>query len=331
MRLLLPLPIPSFITYKYDSEHVKVISELLDKGHEALLHLTALMDQVVRDDAVYAAQFAPLDALVRDYAVKPSDAFHALRRVLHLSNMQGAGEEGGANGSGMEIDAGAGSPPSASAYSRLITSVRSFYPSSTWSALTPSFYSLFWRLSLAQLHVPAATYESHSAKLRALMPALDNATTNAGLAKTELQKKQCRTEKERLQKLIKDLGAELSAQSAAVDASLKELQAQKDRWFDDSVTAHAQSMSSFLEVCVLPRVLHSGIDAHYTAKFIQTIVKLNTKHFLYLDFFEQVRAAPQRHHLAWHGMAWRARTHATSHPTAQSTSLIMFVFSCVLL
>ena len=282
---------------------MKVISELLDKGHEALLHLTALMDQAVRDDAVYAAQFGPLDALVRDYSVKPSDAFHALRRVLHIKGMQGAAEED-ASGSGMEIDAGAASPPAALPFSRLTSTVRAFYPISTWSALTPRFYSLFWRLSLAQLHVPASTYESHSAKLRALMPALDNATTNAGLAKTDAQKKQCKTEKERLQKLIKDLSAELAVQTAAVDASFKELQAQKDLWFDESITAHAQSMSSFIEVCVLPRVLHSGIDAHYTAKFIQTIVKLNTKHFLYLDFFEQVRG--DRHHATHH-------THTSRH------------------
>jgi hypothetical protein len=275
----------SFVTFQPQSEHIKSISESLDKTHEALLHLTAVLDGCIKDDTLFAKQFVPLDRLVNQYKIRPADAFHALRRVLHIPTMQGSDDtetmNGGADASvGMDIDEGAApasstavaaSASSTSPYARLIRTVRPFLPPSVWSSLSPSFYALFWRLSLSALHVPTRTYENHIAKLKSLVPGLSNEFTNSGVLKTPLQKKQSAAEKERLARLVKDLSVELDTQTTEVAANYKLLALESQTWFE-GITQPALSMSAFLEHCLLPRALHSGIDAHFAAKFVRSVL-----------------------------------------------------------
>lgn len=287
----------SFITFRYDSEHVKLLSELLDKGHEALLHLSAFLDQTIRDDTIYAQQFTNIATLVRDYRIKPNDAFHALRRVIHLRDMQGTEDESKeemeerqvAKGAAMEDESSSSTAVAAAAaaspYSLLVRSVRSFLPETTWHSLTPDFYALFWRLSLSQLHCPKSTYAAHAAKLKSLLPALDNPTLSSGIAKTEAQKKACKIERDRITKTIAALSVELTVQTELVAKEVEQLTAQKDTWFAGLQSPNL-SMATFLHVCLLPRVLHSGIDAHFCSRFIRLLLKWATPGFFYLELLE---------------------------------------------
>jgi len=312
-RLALPLFIAiaqqqSYIEYLYASEHVKLVSELYDKCHEALLQWVAILDHALQhSDAQYAGQLCSIHKLVMQYHAKPRDAFHALRRVIHTNELQASQDEAQAGKSEdhMEMDGVAEQEHKSndemkddtqvkkepelkpSPYSALIRSTRTFLPDSVWLSLTPSFYTLFWRLSLAHLHVPTATYESQIAKLKSTLPALDSSLTPTGLQKTDSEKRACKIERDRVVKILKALPEEQKQQEKQVAAVYEELERDKDSWFD-GVTHPTSSMLSFLQFCVLPRVLHSGIDAHYTAQFILTIVKLNTKGFNYLDLFDQL-------------------------------------------
>ena len=303
-RMVLPLWVAvaqqkQHIAFGYESEHVKLIAEMYDKCHEALLHITAFAEQTLaHSDAQYAGQFCSLEELVSEYHVKPSDAFHVLRRVLKERRMQAKEKDGTDNedvemGERKENEAAVKQEVAIGPYSALITCVRGVLPDTVWQSITPTFYALFWRLSLSNLYVPTAAYEGHVAKLKALIPALDSPTavgtnTLAGAPKTDLQRRQSKQEKERLLKVITALGEELKQQTLEVAAISDEIKREKDTWFDASITHHAQSMSVFLQHCILPRVLHSGIDAHYTAKFLSTVLKLNTRHFAYLDLFDHL-------------------------------------------
>ena len=100
---------------------------------------------------------------------------------------------------------------------------------------------------------------------------------------SEIKKKE-----ERLKRTEKKLQDELAAQIKNHDKIMAQCKEAKDSWLDKDVTVRNLTVTLFLQHCVLPRCLTSGIDAIYCAKFLALVVDLGVPYFSVIHFYDQI-------------------------------------------
>lgn len=158
-----------------------------------------------------------------------------------------------------------------------IREVPSFLPKSALDNISCHFYVTFWQLSLYDIDVPAARYETEIKRLQLRLSAgIDKDNT------VSVEKKA--SEKERVQLLILQFEAELKAQDLWNTKVMNRLMLEKDNWFTNSLDCHATSV----QYCFLPRCLFSPSDAIFCAKFLFTMHKLGTHNFFTWLLIENV-------------------------------------------
>lgn len=307
-------PILYHSTYAY----IKMIGRMFDvcqltmQQYAEFLHATLSVSRL-------AEMLPSLPRLIRDFSLPAEAAFMAARPVLMaglLEDQAASGGPGALSGSaapgGMEVDGGgeagagghavpgeageAGEAESAGKASngsgardalrdwRLSSpqyreSVLQVLPAEAAKVLSLDFYSMFWTLSLYDIHMPADSYEEEAARLKRQAGQLD---LHNG---TPAELKQRKKERERLLLVARQLKDEREQQEQHVQRVLAMLRADAERWFSP---ASAQDVvPQFLQHCLLPRVRLSESDAMFCARFVLLLHDMSTPHFSTLTLVDK--------------------------------------------
>ena len=270
------------IAYESEYEHVRLVAELYDKCADAQLQYADMLDQHLTD-AEWQRAWPSLNQLCHTYGLAVPDAMHVLRRVIHLPRVQGNDEwrqleeqrkKEEADSQAAMSDEVKPPPPKqpSQPYAALHHTFTLLLPAATLSAIPVAFYSLFWRLSMYHLHVPKPAYESAAKKLRAQIAQVEKG--EGEWAESDDGKKG--REKERINRLILRLKEDETRHAQDHQMTLNAMRRDKDGWL---ATIKRDFFAPFVHSCILPRVFLSPLDALYTARFMSTLIRLQTPRF----------------------------------------------------
>uniref|UniRef100_A0A1I8GSZ2 THO complex subunit 2 n=1 Tax=Macrostomum lignano TaxID=282301 RepID=A0A1I8GSZ2_9PLAT len=138
--------------------------------------------------------------------------------------------------------------------------VRGLYPKKVWDDLNIEFFVTFWTLQCCDLEVPKEAYKRQR---QAIETQLKSALTDR------------LTEEERL----------LATHVSRVRARIAK---DKDLWFHTQRSTKTDTVTTFLQFCVFPRILFTAQDAVYSAKFIYILHASKTANFSTLICFDRI-------------------------------------------
>eukprot|EP01116_Phalansterium_solitarium_P022218 TRINITY_DN7258_c0_g1_i1.p1 TRINITY_DN7258_c0_g1~~TRINITY_DN7258_c0_g1_i1.p1 ORF type:complete len:1434 (-),score=569.04 TRINITY_DN7258_c0_g1_i1:98-4399(-) len=168
----------------------------------------------------------------------------------------------------------------------LLATARQLVPQSAWTSLSPQLWVTFWSLSLYDIVVPVQSYRDEIRRLEAGIFRLDD-PSNPDNYDSDKRKK----EKTRLTAVIEKLKAEQLKQEENHQDVMQRIQSEKSVWLDSRTSIIP---ISFIQYCVLPRVLLSLPDAVFCARFALMLHRLRTPHFCSYNYFDTViRSAVQ--------------------------------------
>lgn len=174
----------------------------------------------------------------------------------------------------------------------LISAVKSILPASVWDFLDPNFYVNFWQLSLYDIYYPESSYESVDKKIQDQISGLETAvtTTNDNVRESEFELRPMRREIDRLKSLQSNLRIESKRHSLHFSRCVKRLELQKSTWFaaNDDSNVRREQIENFLSHCILPRCIHSPMDAVFCARFIWTLHSLGLPNLNTLSLFDKL-------------------------------------------
>lgn len=160
-----------------------------------------------------------------------------------------------------------------------INTVEEVLPKDSWAFLTSEFYVVFWSSTLSDLAIPSHSYETEISRL--LKEQGDvmkdrSDMTRAGMARKEEAKKALATIRE-------NLLAEFGKQVGSFSGKKSRLLRRKNLWFSN-VKGDLVS-DSFLERCLLPRLLLSPSDADFSFRMIKFLHDNGTPNFRTLSLY----------------------------------------------
>ncbi|KAF7877167.1 hypothetical protein EAF04_000852 [Stromatinia cepivora] len=160
-----------------------------------------------------------------------------------------------------------------------INTVEEVLPEGSWAFLTSEFYVVFWSSTLSDLAIPSHSYEAEISRL--LKEQGDvmkdrSDMSRAGMARKEETKKALATTRE-------NLLAEFGKQVGAFSGKKSRLLRRKNLWFSN-VKGDLVS-DSFLERCLLPRLLLSPSDADFSFRMIKFLHDNGTPNFRTLSLY----------------------------------------------
>ncbi|KAA8569919.1 hypothetical protein EYC84_002259 [Monilinia fructicola] len=160
-----------------------------------------------------------------------------------------------------------------------ITTVEEVLPEGSWAFLTSEFYVVFWSSTLSDLAIPSHSYEAEISRLlKEQGDVMKDRTdmTRAGMAKKEETKKLLATTRDNL---LTEFGKQVGAFSGKKNRLLR----RKNLWFSN-VKGDLVS-DSFLERCLLPRLLLSPSDADFSFRMIKFLHDNGTPNFRTLSLY----------------------------------------------
>ena len=270
------------IVYESEFEHVRLVAELYDKCADTQLQYADMLDQHLTD-AEWQRAWPSLHQLCQTYGLTVPDAMHVLRRVIHLPRVQGNDEwrrleeqrkkEEADSAAAMSDDSKPTPAKQPSLpYAALHHTFTLILPPATLSTIPVAFYSIFWRLSMYHLHVPKQAYEAAAKKLRAQIAQVEKG--EGEWAGSDEGKKG--REKERVSRLVARLKEDETRHAQDHQMTLNQMRRDKDGWL---ATINRDFFAPFVHSCLLPRVFLSPLDALYTARFLSTLIRLQTPRF----------------------------------------------------
>ncbi|KAI9003416.1 transcription factor/nuclear export subunit protein 2-domain-containing protein [Hyaloraphidium curvatum] len=167
----------------------------------------------------------------------------------------------------------------------IIRRVERILPQPTWKGISPNFYVTFWQLSLYDIHVPKARYQSQIDTERQKMKELD--PTDQKSFKSDKAGQEKRRMYERSATLVKTLEQELREQQENHKKVLARLQREKDHWFAADGQRHSAT-NLLSQHCLVPRGFFSHTDAVYCAKFVFLIHKMGAANFSTIALLDRV-------------------------------------------
>lgn len=163
-----------------------------------------------------------------------------------------------------------------------------------WTYLDARFYVSFWQLSLFDIQYPAQSYEREEAKLRDQIKKLDLVAKDDHSGKRSELSKDNEKEKADLKAQLVAIELESKRHALLWNMSMARLNKEKLSWFTDengsmrSLAARRHQTRAFLGSCILPRAIHSPLDAMFCARFIILLHEIGTPNFSCLTFFDKL-------------------------------------------
>lgn len=265
--------------------HVKALGNLVDKHQDVLLQL---VEYIAANPALkkrLRLTLPSMEELKTKYYLTSEDIFLIYRPLfegisfVEPKNVEKANEVGGeannavSTSSDNRVESGSFSPTASVDHlskeiefkNALLDSVSSLLPASAVSSLSRSFYAAFWAHSLYDIYVPHQQYDS-------ALESLSKQTTKGG------------SERKKLLKCKDALTSERDKQVENHKIVMSKFSEDKDKWFENCSYGE-ESISAFLQYCILPRVICSDYDAVYCSKFLAIVHQLSTPGFYTSLFF----------------------------------------------
>lgn len=159
----------------------------------------------------------------------------------------------------------------------IMNTVRSLLPSDVWTKISPELFVLFWSLQTGDLVVPMSSYEAETSRVEKQYAELKRERGDMSNKKKSL---------DALVQLNKDLAAEASACSERVSKTKILLIKQSARWFNSS--AKPESIAdTFIEECLIPRLLLSPTDADFCHRMIKFMHSSRVPNFKLADLYDR--------------------------------------------
>uniref|UniRef100_A0A1I8IKQ2 THO complex subunit 2 n=1 Tax=Macrostomum lignano TaxID=282301 RepID=A0A1I8IKQ2_9PLAT len=270
--------------------HVKQCGRLYDNCQDVLIQFGIFLSLQLSTDE-FVAQCPSIDQLINVYHVPADAAFYLLRsgfahtinqlcdRKLRAGKREAAASASAAAAASAEsADGGGDKGPAQDAQSvdpleitsfvdasvevtrEVSEKVRGLYPKKVWDDLNIEFFVTFWTLQCCDLEVPKEAYKRQR---QAIETQLKSALTDR------------LTEEERL----------LATHVSRVRARIAK---DKDLWFHTQRSTKTDTVTTFLQFCVFPRILFTAQDAVYSAKFIYILHASKTANFSTLICFDRI-------------------------------------------
>ncbi|CCI48802.1 unnamed protein product [Albugo candida] len=271
------------------SGHLKLLGRLYDTCQLTLNQLLQFLNSTV-DPASYQKILPSISTLVQEYNVSPELAMTMCRpairfddpvlcktpRSIHLAN----------NTSNTNGD-DEGSKRSWFMHSPTVLQdvIQAFSGDEAFTGLTVDLYTLFWSLTLYDLHIPFPQYETEINRLRTSISSLSGqSTSNGSVPLTSTERKKL---KEKTSQMIDRLTNEQKDQVTHRKRVLERLEECKMRLFS-SDNQNQEAVSQLVQRCIIPRALLSPEDAFYCAKFMERLHSIDTPQFLSLQYYNLV-------------------------------------------
>ncbi|KAI1658486.1 transcription factor/nuclear export subunit protein 2-domain-containing protein [Daldinia decipiens] len=161
--------------------------------------------------------------------------------------------------------------------SPIVNAVRTIFPAEVWGKISPEFFVLFWSLQTGDLVVPMNSYEAEITRVEKQYTELKRERGDMSTKKKSL---------DALIQLNKDLSAEASTCHERVSKTKILLIKQSPRWFVSS--AKAESIAdTFIEECLIPRILLSPSDADFCHRMIRFMHSSRVPNFRLMDLYDR--------------------------------------------
>ncbi|KAI1083543.1 hypothetical protein F5B20DRAFT_409882 [Whalleya microplaca] len=158
-----------------------------------------------------------------------------------------------------------------------INAVQSLLPSEVWDKISPEFFVLFWSLQTSDLSVPTNSYNAEITR---------RSKQHSDLKKERGDSKDKKKPLEELQRLTKDLFAEMNACKEQTTKTKILLIKQSPRWFSSSKKVES-IMDTLIEECLIPRILVSPGDADFCHKMVKFLHSSRTPNFRLATFYDR--------------------------------------------
>ncbi|KAI1259767.1 hypothetical protein F5Y18DRAFT_286500 [Xylariaceae sp. FL1019] len=196
------------------------------------------------------------------------------------------------------IGTNAGSPPSqvpsampsqssdrfTEVLSPIIETVKTLLPQNIWNNISPEFFVLFWALQTGDLDVPMNSYTAEFTRLDKERDEIRR--DRSDMSRQGANKKEAKIAA--IERLSKELPDEASICRERVSKTKLLLIRQSPKWFSASASTDL-IMDTFIEECLLPRILLSSGDADFTHRMIKFMHSSRVPNFklssLYNRFF----------------------------------------------
>ncbi|KAI1095904.1 hypothetical protein F5B19DRAFT_272207 [Rostrohypoxylon terebratum] len=161
----------------------------------------------------------------------------------------------------------------------IVNAVRTLLPAEVWDKISPEFFVLFWSLQTGDLVVPMTSYDIETARVEKQYSDLKRDRTDMSMS----------NKKKSLEALIqinKDLAAEASACRERVSKTKLLLIKQSTRWFSSSAKGDSIA-DTFIEECLIPRILLSPGDADFCHRLIKFMHFNRVANFKLIDLYDR--------------------------------------------
>lgn len=168
--------------------------------------------------------------------------------------------------------------------------------------MKPGFYVTFWQLSLYDIQYPAKNYAEAEEKIKESLISVNdqiNQLEKDTRRESYQSLKLAKAQKDELLQQQAKLSAESMRHALHFEKSKSRLNAEKAKWFHydgpesqirNGVVVRQNQNRQLLSHCILPRAVHSPIDAIFCARFTMLLHALGTANFSSLTFFDKLFA-----------------------------------------
>jgi len=284
-------------------QHLKVIGKLYDSCHSIfgllLEFLTDLSDD--RNGIEKYAEILPsLLDLNEAFKISPVIAWMIYRPLIRFV-IAGAAKSKKNEEEGEEDEDGKGKkstsalPKTLSIYHPLskdmMSTYKSFVPSSSWSYLSPVLYGYFWSLSLYDINCPESRYDTEHKRLTTAFGKITKTLMNT--QQNPEEDRRLKQEKKTLLDAANLLLADQKVQTSHTQFIHSMLEEKKQEFFSNRGENKLDEDPSIylLSTCTFPRCTLSPEDALYCAKFVEKLHKFETPGFNILKYLDHLISA----------------------------------------
>jgi THO complex subunit 2 len=153
-------------------------------------------------------------------------------------------------------------------------------PKEVLEFISPTLFVSFWLLSLHDINYSSELYDSEKAKLesstRSQKDAIAINSKNKEITTATIEKN--KTDLKMDEEFIKKIPVDKDEHLKHYNEVNKRLLQEAEQWFTNEED-NSQSLTVFLQYCILPRAIHSSFDALFVGRFLFKLQELRTKNF----------------------------------------------------
>ena len=169
----------------------------------------------------------------------------------------------------------------------IAAAIRTSLPEETWTVMSPSFYTLFWQLSLGDVMISLESYHEETRRLLSRIKAINSDKTDPSISGASKRQKEVKPLQEYHDGLMIEMKERIKTKTSAPWRKYK------DHWFAGAWQQFDALNVALIEHCLFPRLVMSPVDAMYTFRMIRWLHGEGAMNFrtmgVYDQFFKEKR------------------------------------------